>query len=70
MNEKELGQEHGTGILTNIYLLKANNRNTRKRFHDVILVFLLLHLIPFSTVSIVDFEQVNVGLDVYFDNQS
>ena len=44
MNEKELGQEHGTGILTNIYLLKANNRNTRKRFHDVILVFLLLHL--------------------------
>ena len=45
------------------YLLKFNNEDTRTT--DVILVFLLLTLKRFhkicSGVSIVDFEQVNVG---------
>ena len=61
----------------NIYLFKVNNRNTKKRCElcskltmntlerlHVILVFLLLTLnifTPFFSVSIVDFEQVNVS---------
>ena len=61
-----------------IYVLKVNNRNTRKRSEIcskltmknqndvsyVVLVFLSLtmkYLTPFSSVFIVDFEQVNVS---------
>ena len=61
-----------------IYVLKGNNRNTRKRSEIcskltmknqndvsyVVLVFLSLtmkYLTPFSSVFIVDFEQVNVS---------
>ena len=41
-------------------MFKGNNKNTRTT--DVVLVFLLLNLnISFSSVSIVDFEQVNVS---------
>ena len=63
----------------NIYLLKTNNRNTRKRCEicskltiktpesrqcgrGVVLVFFIVnfqHITPFSSVSFVDFEQVN-----------
>ena len=42
----------------NIYLLSVNNRNT----NDVVLVFLFLILniiLTFSSVSIVDFQQLN-----------
>ena len=41
----------------NIYLFKINNRNTRKRF----LLLTLNNFTPFSSVPIVDFEQVNVS---------
>ena len=44
-------------------MLETSNKNT---VNDVVLVFLLLTLIftPFSTVSFVDFKQVNVRLDL------
>ena len=59
----------------NICLFKVNNRNTSKGCenmikvnnkisHDVVLVFLLLtltYVTPFSSVFVVDFEQVNVS---------
>ena len=55
----------------NIYLFKVNNRHSRKRnkicswrHHDVVLVFSLLTFNifhTFSTVSIADFEQVDVS---------
>ena len=59
----------------NICLFKVNNRNTSKGCenmfkvnnkisYDVVLVFLLLtltYVTPFSSVSVVDFEQVNVS---------
>ena len=57
----------------NIHLLKVNNRNIRKKCEicldviDVVLVFLLLTLDMvhmFFSVSIVEFEQVNVDIDV------
>ena len=59
-----------------IYLLKISNKNTRKKclkvnnkkkqnvVIDIILVFLLLTLpyfTPFSSVSVVDFEEVNIS---------
>ena len=56
----------------NIYLFKVNNRNTRKRCeirskltiktpqrHSG--VFIVTYITTFSTVSIADFEQVNVS---------
>ena len=43
----------------NIYLFKVNNRNTRNRC--VICSKLITYFAPFSSVSIVDFEQVNVS---------
>ena len=64
----------------NIYLLKVNNKNTRKKCEicsdltiktsddviDVILVLLLTMDMfdMFSNISIVDFEQVHVGVYV------
>ena len=58
----------------NIYLFKVNNRNTRKRWNMLKVskktserchwrcsgVF-IVNFEPFSSVSLVDFEQVNVG---------
>ena len=60
---------------SNIYLFKIGNRNTRKRCEicswydvvdivDLVLMFLILTLNifhTFSSISIVDFEQVNVS---------
>ena len=49
-------------------MFKVNNQNTRRR-HDVVLVLLLLTLNIFYTffsVSILDFEQVNVSWEVCF----
>ena len=41
------------------YMVDVNNKNTR---NDVVLMFILgTYLTPVSTVSIVDFEQVNVS---------
>ena len=54
-------------IPANIYLLKVNNRNTRKRCE------ICSKFTPFSGVSIVDFEQVNVCWDksfTYIPNRS
>ena len=42
----------------NIYLFKANNRNTIKRFEKCSKLTIKT---PFSSVSIVEFEQVNVS---------
>ena len=45
-------------------MFKVNNKNTRTTFIDVFLVFLLVTLNifhTFSSISIVDFEQVNVS---------
>ena len=45
-------------------MFKVNNKNTRKITNNVLLMFLLLNLKKFQTffsVSIVDFEQVNVS---------
>ena len=53
--------------LTNPAMFKVNNRNTRKKFEICSKVFLLLILnifTPFSSVSIVDFQQVNVSWEV------
>ena len=51
----------------NMYLFKVNHKSTSKRcVIDVVLLFLLLTLniyTTFSSVSIVGFEQVNVGWD-------
>ena len=45
--------------LANIYLFNVNNRNTRKRYE---ICSKLTTKTPFSSsVSIVDFEQVNVS---------
>ena len=44
-------------------MFKVNNKNTRTTSNDVVLMFLLLTFNifhTFSSVSIVDFEQVNV----------
>ena len=52
----------------NIYLFKVNNRSTRGKCEicakqiKVIDVVLVRYCIPFSSASILDFEQVNVGL--------
>ena len=69
---------HMTPSLANIYLFKANNRNTRKSWkicskltiktpelrqwrHSGVFIVNFKHFTPFSSVSIVDFEQVNVS---------
>ena len=41
----------------NICLFKVNNRNTRKRCE--------IYFTPFSSVSIIDFEQVNVSWESF-----
>ena len=49
---------------TKIYLLKVNNRNTRKRSEICSGVFIVnfeTYLTSFSSVPIVEFEQVNVS---------
>ena len=49
---------------TNIYLFKVNNRNTRKKSEICSGVFIVnfeTYLTSFSSVSIVEFEQVNVS---------
>ena len=55
------------GISANIYLFKVNNRNTGKRCEIcsklTIKTPLLSYFPPFSSVSIVDFEQANVFWD-------
>ena len=40
-------------------MFKGNNKGTRRRRSDVFIVS-FERIIPFSSVSIVDFEQVNV----------
>ena len=40
-------------------MFKVNKKNFQNDVSDVVLVFLLLT--PFSSVSIIDFEQVNVS---------
>ena len=49
----------------NIYLFKVNNRNSRKSCEICSKLTIKApeqpYFTPFSTVSIVDFEQVNVG---------
>ena len=53
--------------LANIYLFKVNNRNARKRCEVsskltiILLLLTLSNFTPFSSVSFVDFEQVNVS---------
>ena len=47
--------------LANIYLFKVNNRNTRKRCEICSKLTIKTYFPSFSSVSIVDFEQVNVG---------
>ena len=44
-------------------MFKVNNKNIRIKSNDVVLVFLLLtlNIFHFFSVSIVDFERVNVG---------
>ena len=52
-------------------MVKYNNTPCLLKLTDVILVFLLLTLNrfhTFSSVSIVDFEQVNVSRGVYVNN--
>ena len=44
----------------NIYLLKVNNRDTGKRFKISSKLTIKTNFTPFSSVSIVHFEQVNV----------
>ena len=46
--------------LANIYLFKVNNKNTRKRCE---ICSMLTIKTPFSSVSIIDLEQVNVSRD-------
>ena len=43
----------------NIYLFKVINRNTGKRC-ELCSKLTIKHLTPFSNVSVVDFEKVNV----------
>ena len=53
---------------TNIYLFKVNNRNSRKMCDFYRYVFLSLRLnifYTFASVSIVDFDQVNVNWIIY-----
>ena len=54
----------------NIYLFKVNNRNTRKRYEIYPNLIKNIRTVsmksfscftPFSSVSVVDFEQVNVS---------
>ena len=45
----------------NIYLFKVNNRNTRKRSEINSKLTIKTYSTPFSSVSIVEFEQVNVS---------
>ena len=52
----------------NIYLFKVNSTKTPERRHSrrVFLLLTLIYFTPFSIVSIVDFEQVNVSwVDVF-----
>ena len=58
------------GFPGNIYLYKGNNRNTRKRCEicskliiktSGVFIINFEQLTPFSSVSIVDFEQINVS---------
>ena len=42
-------------------MLEVNNKNHQNEVVDVVLVFLLLTLNIFYTLSTVDFEQVNVS---------
>ena len=56
----------------NIYLFKVNNRNTRKRCEICSKLTikhqndeLWTHFTPFSSVSFVDFEQVNISWVVF-----
>ena len=47
---------------SNIYLFKFNNRNSRKRYEIYSKLTIKTRTTsPFSSVSVVDFEQVNVG---------
>ena len=73
-------------VPANIYLLKFNNRNTRKRCEicskftiktpewrhwrrfAVFIVNFEHILVPFSIVSLVDFEEVNISYKRYFRN--
>ena len=53
-------------FLANIYLFKVNNRNNRKSYAILVfLLFTLKYFTPFSSVSIVNFEQGNVSLAAY-----
>ena len=47
------------------YLFKVNNRNTRTRTTPLA-YFTLTYFTPCSSVSIVNFEQVNAGCDIAF----
>ena len=51
----------------NIYLLKVNNGNTKKRC-EICSKLTIKTLTPFSNVSIIDFEQVNVSWDTLFQH--
>ena len=53
---------------------KVHNKDTRRRSVfllltlNVVLVFLLLTYFTFSSVSVVDFEQLNVSYDVFIND--
>ena len=52
------------GFPNNIYFLKVNDRNTRSMFkvnNKNTRTTLVIYFTPFSSVSIVDLEQVNVS---------
>ena len=53
-------------IPVNIYLFKVNNRNTTKRCEISSNLTIKTYFTPFSSVSIVDWEQVNANRDYYF----
>ena len=52
-------------IPANIYLFKVNNRNTRKRC-EIFSKSTIKTPEPFSSISIVDFEQGNISWDNHY----
>ena len=45
----------------NIYLFKVNNRDTRKRCGICSELTIKTYFTPFASISVVEFEQVNVS---------